>query len=111
MVVEERELEAEDYTYHLPDHWILEVKEAGEYFTKMHAAYVQRVVELVKESGARSVLEVGCGDGWNCGKLVGAAPTASPLAATVSVRSLLLTAPSPFTSATATNAAPTPPVS
>ncbi len=70
MVVEERELEAEDYTYHLPDHWILEVKEAGEYFTKMHAAYVQRVVELVKESGARSVLEVGCGDGWNCGKLV-----------------------------------------
>ena len=62
----ETELTSEDYAYRLPDHWLLP---EDSIWTQMHHAYVGRVVELVKASQARRVLELGCGDGWNCGKL------------------------------------------
>ena len=54
--------------YLLPDHWILPLREPN-LWTMDHEAYVRRAVELVVQSGALNVLEVGCGDGWNCGKL------------------------------------------
>lgn len=60
-------LSAEDYSYLLPDHWLLKDKNI---WTMMHHAYVSRVVEIVKNSGAQRVIEVGCGDGWNCGQMV-----------------------------------------
>lgn len=60
---------ADDYDYKLPDHWILDYNSI---WTIMHHAYVARVVDLVRESGARTVIEVGCGDGWNCGQLAAA---------------------------------------
>ena len=60
------ELTAADYEYRLPDHWLLS---EDSIWTMMHHAYVGRVVELVRERGARRVLELGCGDGWNSGKL------------------------------------------
>lgn len=60
---------ADDYDYNLPDHWILDKTSI---WTIMHHAYVARVVELVRESGAQKVVEVGCGDGWNCGQLASA---------------------------------------
>ena len=61
----------DDY-YRLPDHWILHDLQQEEHFTKQHGAYVGRVVELLKQSGVRTALEVGCGDGWNCARLVDA---------------------------------------
>ena len=64
---EKRRLAAEDYQYRLPDHWLLP---EDNIWTMMHHAYVRRAVEIVSASGARSVIEVGCGDGWNCGQLV-----------------------------------------
>ena len=60
---------ADDYDYNLPDHWILDETNI---WTVMHHAYVARVVDLVRESGAKTVVEVGCGDGWNCGQLASA---------------------------------------
>lgn len=60
-------LSAEDYTYLLPDHWLLKEQNI---WTMMHHAYVSRVVETIRDSGAKRVIEVGCGDGWNCGKMV-----------------------------------------
>jgi SAM-dependent methyltransferase len=64
-------LTADDYTYRLPDHWLIpDAENLTNHFGIVHHAYVRRVVELVKQSGAQSVIEVGCGDGWNCGKLV-----------------------------------------
>ena len=65
-----KEWTAEDYSYRLPDHWLLDDQNPSGYFEIVHRAYVDRVVELVKESGSRTVIEVGCGDGWNCAKLV-----------------------------------------
>jgi len=67
-----KEWAAEDYTYRLPDHWLLDDKNPSGYFEILHKAYVDRVVELVKDAGARTVIEVGCGDGWNCSRLVDA---------------------------------------
>ena len=64
------ELVADDYSYLLPDHWILPRTQKDSTFTVVHEVYVRRVVELIRQSGARTVLEAGCGDGWNCGKLV-----------------------------------------
>lgn len=63
------ELTADDYAYKLPDHWILAQTEIPGHFQIMHDAYVSRVVDIVKDSGARAVIEIGCGDGWNCSKL------------------------------------------
>lgn len=58
---------AEDYTYLLPDHWLLNNRNI---WSIMHEEYVRRVIDLVAESGAKTVVEIGCGDGWNCGQLV-----------------------------------------
>jgi 2-polyprenyl-3-methyl-5-hydroxy-6-metoxy-1,4-benzoquinol methylase len=63
------ELTAEDYAYLLPDHWVLHDREPEEIFTRLHSYYVQRVANIIKASGARTVLEVGCGDGWASGKM------------------------------------------
>src|SRR4051812_22865136 len=62
-------LTARNYQYRLPDHWILDQQKL---WTIMHDCYVNRVVDLVVESGASNVLEIGCGDGFNCGKLAAA---------------------------------------
>jgi 2-polyprenyl-3-methyl-5-hydroxy-6-metoxy-1,4-benzoquinol methylase len=64
------ELTAEDYAYRFPDHWIDHEKKSGSLFERLHLAYVSRAIEMIKASGARTVLEVGCGDGWNCGEMV-----------------------------------------
>jgi SAM-dependent methyltransferase len=65
--IQNRQLTAEDYAYRFPDHWLLD--ERTDIGAMMHHAYVQRVIEIVARSGARRVIEVGCGDGWNCGQL------------------------------------------
>ena len=70
MTVIGEELTADAYPYELPDHWIMNPEKATNHFAIVHDAYVRRVVEIVKYKGAHSVIEVGCGDGWNCGKLV-----------------------------------------
>jgi SAM-dependent methyltransferase len=57
------------YEYRLPDHWILDPKNL---WSVMHGRRVQAVVDQVVASGARTVLEVGCGDGYNCGRLADA---------------------------------------
>ena len=64
-------LTAEDYQYRLPDHWILHEKEdtGSSLFPKLHEYYIGRVVEIIKSSGARTVLDAGCGDGWGTGKM------------------------------------------
>ena len=56
--------------YLLPDHWIIPQRDNTGLWWLDHEAYVSRVCEIVKESGAKTVLEAGCGDGWNCQKLV-----------------------------------------
>jgi len=63
------ELTAEDYFYLLPDHWVLHSKDPDSIFTRLHGYYVRRVVEIIKSSNSKTVLEVGCGDGWASGKL------------------------------------------
>jgi len=55
--------------YMLPDHWIMPLCDKTGLWWMDHEAYVARVCEIVKSSGARLVLEAGCGDGWNCQKL------------------------------------------
>ena len=57
----------ESYEYILPDHWILD-REA--IWTVMHDSYVERVVEILESKKTATVLEIGCGDGWNCNELV-----------------------------------------
>ncbi len=66
------ELTADDYAYRFPDHWMAHEKHAGTLFERLNRAYVSRVIEIIKSSGAKTVLEVGCGDGWNCGQMVAA---------------------------------------
>jgi SAM-dependent methyltransferase len=56
--------------YLLPDYWIIPLCDNTGVWWLDHEAYVDRVSEIVRASGARSVLEAGCGDGWNCHKLV-----------------------------------------
>jgi SAM-dependent methyltransferase len=65
----EKRLAPDSNEYRLPDHWLLRDESV---WRLMHDAYVKRVVQLVVQSGARTVLEVGCGDGWNCAQLVNA---------------------------------------
>jgi SAM-dependent methyltransferase len=55
--------------YLLPDYWILPLCDNTGLWWLDHEAYVERVCEIVKSSGAETVLEAGCGDGWNCHKL------------------------------------------
>jgi 2-polyprenyl-3-methyl-5-hydroxy-6-metoxy-1,4-benzoquinol methylase len=55
--------------YRLPDHWILHEHKPDDIFTLLHSAYVRRAIDIIKASGAKTVLEVGCGDGWNCGEM------------------------------------------
>ncbi len=57
---------ADDYTYRFPDIWLLD---EDCIWTIMHRAYIARVVDLVKDSGAKTVIDVGCGDGWSCGQM------------------------------------------
>jgi SAM-dependent methyltransferase len=53
--------------YDLPYHWFLP---RDSVWTRIHDAYVRRAVQLVTETKPRRVVEVGCGDGWNCHQLV-----------------------------------------
>jgi 2-polyprenyl-3-methyl-5-hydroxy-6-metoxy-1,4-benzoquinol methylase len=55
--------------YLLPDYWIVPLCDNTGLWRLDHEAYVERVCEIVKSSGAETVLEAGCGDGWNCHKL------------------------------------------
>lgn len=61
-----------EHGYKLPDHWVAHERYPNDVFTMLHSAYVGRAIEIIKKSGARTVLEVGCGDGWNCGQMVDA---------------------------------------
>lgn len=70
MSAEQARLSAEDYAYLLPDHWLLDSSKDSSIWTAMHHAYVARVVDIVVRSGSKRIIEVGCGDGWNCGKLL-----------------------------------------
>lgn len=63
------ELTADDYTYRFPDHWLVHEKHTDTLFERLSRTYVSRAIEIIKQSGARTVLEVGCGDGWNCGQM------------------------------------------
>jgi 2-polyprenyl-3-methyl-5-hydroxy-6-metoxy-1,4-benzoquinol methylase len=65
-----RELTAEDYAYRFPDHWIDHELKSGSLFEKLHRSYAARAIDIIKRSGAKTVLEVGCGDGWICGQMV-----------------------------------------
>lgn len=56
-----------DTEYLLPDHWIRHHDLSS--WRVMYDSYVGRVVQLVLDCGAKTVIEVGCGDGWNCGQL------------------------------------------
>jgi 2-polyprenyl-3-methyl-5-hydroxy-6-metoxy-1,4-benzoquinol methylase len=56
--------------YRFPDHWIDHEQKSGSLFERLHQAYVSRAIEIIQASSARTVLEVGCGDGWNCGEMV-----------------------------------------
>jgi len=55
--------------YLLPDYWIVPLCDNTGLWWLDHEAYVERVCEIVKSSRAETVLEAGCGDGWNCHKL------------------------------------------
>jgi SAM-dependent methyltransferase len=67
-----KNLTAADYddAYFLPDHWIMHEHDPHGMNTTLHGYYVNRVIEIIKNSGAKTVLEVGCGDGWACGQMV-----------------------------------------
>src|SRR5437588_3152259 len=65
-----RELTAEAYAHRFPDHWIDHELKAGSLFDNLHRAYAGRAIEIIKQSGAKTVLEIGCGDGWICGAMV-----------------------------------------
>lgn len=63
-------IDSPEYGYKLPDHWVLHEMHSDDPFAILHAAYVRRAIQIIKASGAKTVLEVGCGDGWNCGEMV-----------------------------------------
>lgn len=63
-------VDSPEHGYKLPDHWVLHERHGDELFAMLHAAYVHRAIQIIKSSGAKTVLEVGCGDGWNCGQMV-----------------------------------------
>jgi 2-polyprenyl-3-methyl-5-hydroxy-6-metoxy-1,4-benzoquinol methylase len=70
----EREVPVEAYDYKIPDnwrdHWLIDPENPRHHGEITHLVYVDRVVEIVKESGSRSVLDIGCGDGFNSGRLI-----------------------------------------
>lgn len=57
------------HSYLLPDHWVISLRDNVGLWWLDHEAYVERVCDIVQERGAQTVLEVGCGDGWNCARL------------------------------------------
>src|SRR5437762_2786923 len=73
-MVNSSEPTASDYdaTYLLPDHWIMHDRDPDGMFSRMHAYYAGRVIDILKSRGAKSVLEVGCGDGWISGQMANA---------------------------------------
>jgi 2-polyprenyl-3-methyl-5-hydroxy-6-metoxy-1,4-benzoquinol methylase len=72
IVDQKLQIDNPEHGYKLPDHWVLHELKNDDLFTMLHSAYVHRVIEIIKSSGAKTVLEVGCGDGWNCGEMVNA---------------------------------------
>jgi 2-polyprenyl-3-methyl-5-hydroxy-6-metoxy-1,4-benzoquinol methylase len=70
LVDQKLQIDNPSHGYKLPDHWVLHELNQDHQFTLLHGAYVHRVIEIIKKSGAQTVLEVGCGDGWNCGEMV-----------------------------------------
>jgi 2-polyprenyl-3-methyl-5-hydroxy-6-metoxy-1,4-benzoquinol methylase len=65
-------LTAAGYQYRLPDHWVMP---QDNIFAIMHSAYVRRAVQIFNFYRAGRVLELGCGDGWNCGQFADAGMT------------------------------------
>lgn len=63
---------AADYTYHLPDHWVGHALKPDDPFVKMHRYYIGRVVQILLDADANTVLEAGCGDAWSAGQMVDA---------------------------------------
>jgi 2-polyprenyl-3-methyl-5-hydroxy-6-metoxy-1,4-benzoquinol methylase len=59
-----------DHDYLLPVHWIVHERDPDGLSTRLHDYCVQRVVRIIRSAGAKTVLEVGCGDGWACGEMV-----------------------------------------
>jgi 2-polyprenyl-3-methyl-5-hydroxy-6-metoxy-1,4-benzoquinol methylase len=70
LVDQKLQIDNPSHGYKLPDHWVLHELKQDDPFTLLHGAYVHRAIEIIKKSGAKTVLEVGCGDGWNCGEMV-----------------------------------------
>lgn len=56
--------------YLLPDHWVLHKTKPDDTFTVLHSAYISWVVSILKAAKVKTVLEVGCGDGWACNEMV-----------------------------------------
>lgn len=67
MGVQGAELTQSEYGFVHADHWIHREPKP---FTVMHDWYVSRCVRLLLDHDVKRVVEMGCGDGWNCGKLV-----------------------------------------
>lgn len=55
------------YEYLLPDHWI---RKDMSYWQIVHDSYVNYVINKLKYFRAKNIVEIGCGDGWNCGQAV-----------------------------------------
>ncbi len=54
------------------DHWIMHERDPGGMMTALHTYYVNRKADIVRNSGAKTVLDVGCGDGWTTSRPVAA---------------------------------------
>ena len=67
-----KRLTEQDYTYRFPDHWLVHEHSPDSIFRRLHSYYVGRVTEIIQGSGARTVLDVGCGDGWASGQMAAA---------------------------------------
>jgi SAM-dependent methyltransferase len=63
-------IDGPEHGYKLPDHWVLHERHGDDLFAILHTAYVRRAIQIIRSAGAKTVLEVGCGDGWNCGEMV-----------------------------------------
>ena len=65
MTVAQKATEAQGYD--LPYHWL---RERRTIWRDVHDVYVREAVERVRATGASRVIEIGCGDGWNCAQLL-----------------------------------------